>query len=55
MHYSDPRWNHPPPLFGNAIELFTVTRAEGFQVSRQRVPGDMSCYEAVRWGPNLSR
>ena len=33
MHLSDPRWNHPPPLFGDAIDLFGVARAQGFRVS----------------------
>jgi len=30
MHRGDPRWNHPPPLFGNAIDLYGVARAQGF-------------------------
>ena len=41
MHTGDPRWNHPPPLFGNAIDLFDVASAQGFQVSRQPAPGEM--------------
>ena len=43
-HVGDPRWNHPPPLVGNAIDLFGVARAEGFQVSRQPVVGSMVVY-----------
>jgi hypothetical protein len=44
MHPGDPRWNHPPPLFGNAIDLFAVARAQGFQVSSQPVAGAMVVY-----------
>jgi len=44
MHVGDPRWNHPPPLVGNAIDLYGVTAAEGFQVSRQPVVGAMVVY-----------
>jgi Transglycosylase SLT domain/CHAP domain len=44
MHTGDPRWNHPPPLAGNAIDLLGVARAEGFQVSSQPVPGAMVVY-----------
>ena len=29
MHVGDPRWNHPPPLVGNAIDLYGVVRAQG--------------------------
>jgi len=41
MHAGDPRWNHPPPLVGNAIDLHGVAAAEGFQVSGQPAPGEM--------------
>jgi CHAP domain/Transglycosylase SLT domain len=41
MHPADPRWNHPPPLFGNAIDLFDVARAEGFQLDNHPTPGAM--------------
>jgi hypothetical protein len=44
MHSGDPRWNHPPPLAGNAIDLLGVAEAEGFQVSSQPVPGAMVVY-----------
>ena len=44
MHVGDPRWNHPPPLFGNAIDLFGVARAQGFVVSSQPAPGEMVVY-----------
>jgi Transglycosylase SLT domain/CHAP domain len=44
MHAGDPRWNHPRPLFGNAIDLYGVAVAQGFQVSRQPVPGAMVVY-----------
>jgi surface antigen len=41
MHPADPRWNHPPPLFGNAIDLLGVARAEGFQFDNHPTPGAM--------------
>ncbi len=41
MHTGDPRWNHQPPLVGNAIDLFAAARANGFQVSGQPTPGEM--------------
>jgi hypothetical protein len=44
MHPADPRWNHPPPLFGNAIDLFGVARAEGFQLDNHPTPGAMVVY-----------
>jgi surface antigen len=44
MHSGDPRWDHPGPLFGNAIDLFGVAAARGFQVSSQPVPGAMVVY-----------
>ncbi len=44
MHVGDPRWNHPPPLFGNAIDLYGVAAAKGFHVSRQPVAGSMVVY-----------
>jgi hypothetical protein len=44
MHLGDPRWNHLPPLSGNAIDLYGVAVAEGFQVSRQPVVGAMVVY-----------
>jgi hypothetical protein len=44
MHLGDSRWNHPPALFGNAIDLFGVARAEGFVVSAQPAPGEMVVY-----------
>src|SRR5262245_13405986 len=31
MRVGDPRWNHPPPLSGNAIDLYGVAVAEGFR------------------------
>jgi len=44
MHPGDPRWNHPRPLFGNAIDLYGVAAAQGFQVSSQPVAGAMVVY-----------
>ena len=44
MHPGDPRWNHPPPLFGNAIDLYGVAVAEGFQVDNHPTPGAMVVY-----------
>jgi len=44
MHPADPRWNHPAPLFGNAIDLFGVARAEGFQLDSHPTPGAMVVY-----------
>ncbi len=44
MHAGDPRWNHPGPLVGNAIDLYRVAVAQGFQVSRQPVAGSMVVY-----------
>ncbi len=44
MHIGDARWNPPPPLFGNAIDLYGTALAEGFQVSRQPTPGAMVVY-----------
>ena len=44
MHLGDPRWNHPPALVGNAIDLYGVARAEGFVVSSQPAPGEMVVY-----------
>jgi hypothetical protein len=44
MHAGDPRWNRLPPLIGNAIDLYGVAAAEGFQVSRQPVVGAMVVY-----------
>jgi surface antigen len=41
MHPADPRWNHPPALFGNAIDLVGVARAEGFQLDNHPTPGAM--------------
>jgi CHAP domain len=42
----DPRWNHPAPLFGNAIDLYGAAVAERFTVSRQPVTGAMVVYGA---------
>jgi hypothetical protein len=44
MHQGDTRWNHPRPLFGNAIDLLGVATARGFRVSAQPVPGAMVVY-----------
>ncbi len=44
MHAGDPRWNRPPPLFGNAIDLIGVARAECFQLSGLPAPGEMVVY-----------
>jgi surface antigen len=44
MHPADPRWNHPPPLFGNAIDLYGVAAAEGFQLDNHPTPGAMVLY-----------
>jgi hypothetical protein len=44
MHPGDPRWNHPPALFGNAIDLVGVARAEGFQLDAHPTPGAMVVY-----------
>jgi surface antigen len=41
MHLGDPRWNHPPPLLGNAIDLYGAALAQGFRVSSQPTPGAM--------------
>ena len=35
---------HPAPLFGNAIDLFGVARAEGFQLDNHPTPGAMVVY-----------
>jgi surface antigen len=43
-HSRDPRWNHPPPLAGNAIDLYGVAVAEHFVVSRQPATGSMVVY-----------
>src|SRR3989440_4479072 len=50
MHVGDPRWNHPPPLFGNAIDLFGLAAAQGFVVSRQPVVGAVVVYGSA-YGP----
>jgi surface antigen len=47
MHPTDPRWNHPPPLFGNAIDLYGVAAREGFQVDNHPTPGAMVVYGGV--------
>jgi acetyl esterase/lipase len=47
MHTGDPRWNHPPALFGNAIDLFGVARAQGFADSSQPAPGEMVVYGTI--------
>lgn len=44
MHVGDPRWNHPRPLSGNAIDLWGSAVAQGFQVSRTPVAGAMVVY-----------
>ncbi len=44
MHLGDPRWKHPHPLVGNAIDLYGVAAAEGFSVSQQPVVGAMVVY-----------
>ena len=45
MHVGDPRMNRPPPLFGNAIDLFSAWRGpQGFAVSGQPVAGQMVVY-----------
>jgi hypothetical protein len=44
MHPGDPRWNHPRPLVGNAIDLYDAAVAQGFQVSSQPVAGAMVVY-----------
>jgi hypothetical protein len=44
MHVGDPRWIQPPPLFGNAIDLFGMARARGFVVTGQPAPGEMVVY-----------
>ncbi|HXM56177.1 MAG TPA: lytic murein transglycosylase [Candidatus Dormibacteraeota bacterium] len=44
MHTGDPRWNHPRPLLGNAIDLYAAAAAQGFQVSSQPVAGAMVVY-----------
>jgi surface antigen len=44
MHRADPRWNHPPPLFGNAIDLAGVAQAEGLQLDSHPTPGAMVVY-----------
>jgi hypothetical protein len=44
MHPADPRWNHPPALFGNAIDLVGVAQAEGFQLDNDPTPGAMVVY-----------
>ncbi len=41
VHAGDPRWNHPRPLSGNAIDLYAAAVAQGFQVSSQPAPGAM--------------
>jgi hypothetical protein len=43
-HAGDPRWNHPPPLAGNAIDLYGVAVAERLAVSRQPAIGSMVVY-----------
>ena len=41
MHPADPRWNHPPPLIGNATDLFGVARVDGFPLDSHPTPGAM--------------
>jgi surface antigen len=43
-HSGDPHWNHPPPLAGNAIDLYGVAVTERFVVSRQPAAGSMVVY-----------
>jgi hypothetical protein len=50
MHVGDARWNHPPPLFGNAIDIFGFAQAHGFAVSGQPAPGEMVVYGSS-YGP----
>jgi surface antigen len=45
-HTDDPHWNHPPPLTGNAIDLYGVAVSERFVVSRQPAAGSMVVYGA---------
>jgi hypothetical protein len=48
MHLGDPRWDHPPPLSGNAIDLYGVARPQGFLVSGQPAPRmGLTIYERV--------
>jgi hypothetical protein len=44
VHAGDPRWNHPPALAGNAIDLLGLARIESFEVSRQPAAGSMVVY-----------
>jgi len=45
-HPGDPRWNHPAPLIGNAIDLYGVAVTDRFAVSRLPVAGSMVVYGA---------
>ena len=47
MHTGDIRWNRPPPLGGNAIDLLGVARAEGFLVGATPSAGAMVIYGAA--------
>jgi hypothetical protein len=44
MHAGDPRWNHPAPLYGDAVGLYGVAVREGFQVGQEPVVGSMVVY-----------
>jgi surface antigen len=50
MHTGNPRWNHPAPLYGDAIGLYGVAVGAGFQVSQQPVVGSMVVYGSA-YGP----
>lgn len=43
-HAGDPRWNRPPALAGNAIDIYGIARSEGFVLSSQPAPGAMVVY-----------
>ncbi|HSR24218.1 MAG TPA: CHAP domain-containing protein [Candidatus Eisenbacteria bacterium] len=44
MHLGDPVGTTRCPLFGNAIDLLGVARAQGFAVASQPAPGEMVVY-----------
>lgn len=50
-HPGDARWNNPPPLFVNAIDLDSVASVEGFQLDDHPTPcAKVVCGSALVFG-----